>query len=379
MKIRRFYENAWNDLLRPGKVLVICGPRRAGKTTLLQSLLAGYSGKYFFGSGEDSAVREVFDSGNAELVRSAFAGYALVVIDEAQAINEVGRGLKLLADHAPETCIVASGSSSFDLANAVGEPPTGRKITRTLFPLAATELSAQFGNMVLRQRLDELLVYGMYPEIFTTENLRDKAELLGELRDAYLFKDILAYERIRNADKLRRLVILLAFQVGKEVSQNELSRALGLSVQTIDRYLDLLEKTFVLFKISGFSRNLRSEVTKTRRYYFWDNGILNAVVNNFNPLSLRSGEDVGALWENFLVSERIKRQHYHRIPANGYFWRTYARQEIDRVEECAGTLSAFEFKRNARKKIRPPEAWTNAYPDAEFSVVDQTNFTDFIC
>lgn len=379
MEIRRIYQEPLADLLVPGKVLALYGPRRAGKTTLLKTFLADYGGKYFFGSGEDSAVRRVLGSGDVSLIRSSFSGYDLVVIDEAQALPNIGSGLKLLVDHVPAVRAIASGSSSFDLANKIGEPLTGRKRTRTLFPLSALELSAQFGNMELRRRLEEILIYGAYPEIFTAENAADKIELLDELRDSYLFKDILAYEQVRNAEKLRQIVLLLAFQVGKEVSLNELSRSVGVSVPTIERYLDLLEKTFVVFRISGFSRNLRSEVTKTRRYYFWDNGVMNAVCGNFNLLALRDGGNVGALWENFLVSERLKRRHYRRLSENCFFWRTYAQQEIDWVEDLSGELSAFEFKWNPAAKTRVPAAWKEAYPDARFSVVHRDNFTEFVC
>ena len=377
MKIQRFYADKLANLLLPGKVLVLYGPRRAGKTTLLKTFLESFSGKVFYGNGEDASVREVLGSGNAAQIRSAFSGYALAVIDEAQALKNIGAGLKMLVDELPGIKVVASGSSSFDLANKLGEPLTGRKRTRTLFPLSTGEISAQFGNMVLRQRLEEILIFGTYPEIFTTESRELKIELLGELRDSYLFKDILAYDNVRNADKLRQIVTLLAFQIGKEVSLNELSRNVGVSVPTVERYLDLLEKTFVIFKICGFSRNLRSEITKTKRYYFRDNGVLNAVINNFNPLSLRN--DIGALWENFLVSERVKRQNYAGTSVRNYFWRTYLRQEVDWVEETDSALSAFEFKWSAKVRPRVPAAWKEAYPEAEFSVVSRENFTDFVC
>lgn len=377
MKIERIYDGKLGELLMPGKVLAIYGPRRAGKTTLLKTFLADFPRKAFHGNGEDANVQAVLGSGNAALIKSSFSGYDLVVIDEAQALHNVGNGLKMLVDELPHVKVIASGSSSFDLSNKIGEPLTGRKRVRTLFPLSASEISAQFGNMVLRQRLEEILVFGTYPEIFTTESRELKKELLRELRDSYLFKDILAYDSVRNADKLRQILALLAFQVGKEVSLNELSRSVGVSVPTIERYLDLLEKTFVIFKVAGFSRNLRSEITKTRRYFFRDNGVMNAVIDNFNLLGLRN--DVGALWENFLVSERIKRQSYAGTDGKNFFWRTYARQEIDWVEEHGTQLHAFEFKWNAKAKSRIPTAWKDAYPDAEFSVITPENFTEFVC
>ncbi len=378
MKIRRFYLDRIDSMLQPGKVLAIYGPRRAGKTTLIEDFLKTWKeGRFFLGTGEDRTVREVLGSSDVNLIRSAFSGYTLVVIDEAQALTNVGVGLKLLVDTLPDVKVIASGSSSFQLASGIGEPLTGRRRTATLFPVSAMEFSAEFGGMALRQRLDELLVYGSYPEILTIENARDKAEALHELCSSYLYKDILAFERLRNADKIHRLLSLLAFQVGKEVSITELGTGLGLNRLTVERYIDLLEKTFVIFRIPGFSRNLRSEVTKTSRYYFRDNGIMNAVVNNFNSFTMRSGDDVGALWENFIVSERLKKQEYARILSNNYFWRTYERQEIDLVEEREGRLYGYEIKHGKASPSAPP-LWKENYPDASYQVVSRQNFSDFI-
>lgn len=378
MKIRRYYLDRLASMLQPGKVLAIYGPRRAGKTTLIEDFLRVWTGgHYFLGTGEDRAVREVLGASDVNLIRSAFSGYALIVIDEAQALPNVGAGLKLLVDTLPEVKVIASGSSSFQLASGIGEPLTGRRRTATLFPISAMELKDEFGGMALRQRLEELLVYGSYPEILTMDRAQDKVEALHELRDSYLFKDILAFERLRNADKLHRLLSLLVFQVGKEVSITELGTGLGLNRLTVEHYLDLLEKTFVIFRIPGFSRNLRNEVTKTSRYYFRDNGIMNAVVNNFNPLSLRSGNDVGALWENFIVTERLKKQEYARILSNNYFWRTYERQEIDLVEEREGRLHGYEIKYR-KAKSSPPSLWKDNYPDASYQSITSQNFSEFI-
>lgn len=378
MKIKRYYLDRISSMLQPGKVLAIYGPRRAGKTTLIGDFLqTWHEGRYFLGTGEDRSVREVLESSDAILMRNAFSGYALVVIDEAQALSNVGAGLKLLVDTLPEVKVIASGSSSFQLASGIGEPLTGRRRTATLHPVSAMELAANFGGMALRQRLDELLVYGSYPEVLTTENGQEKAEALHELCSAYLFKDILAFERLRNADKIHRLLSLLVFQVGKEVSLTELGAGLGMNRLTVERYIDLLEKTFVIFRLPGFSRNLRSEVTKTSRYYFRDNGIMNAIVNNFNPLANRSGNDIGALWENFVVSERMKKQEYNRIMANNYFWRTYERQEIDLVEEREGRLFGYEIK-HGKASPSTPSLWSENYPDASYQVVSRQNFADFI-
>ena len=378
MKIKRYYLDRISSMLQPGRVLAIYGARRSGKTTLIEDFLKTWTdGRYFLGTGEDRAVKEVLGSSDVNLIRSSFSGYSLIVIDEAQAMSNVGAGLKLLVDTLPEVKVIASGSSSFQLASGIGEPLTGRRRTATLYPIAAMELDAEFGGMALRQRLDELLVYGSYPEVLTTENAQDKAEALHELCNSYLFKDILAFERLRNADKIHRLLSLLAFQVGKEVSITELGTALGLNRLTVERYIDLLEKTFVIFRIPGFSRNLRSEVTKTSRYYFRDNGIMNAVVNNFNPLSMRNGNDVGALWENFIVTERMKKQEYSRVISNNYFWRTYKRQEIDLVEERGGQLYGYEIK-YGKAKPSAPSLWKENYPDATYQVISRQNYADFI-
>ncbi len=378
MKIKRYYLDKLSSMLQPGKVLVIYGPRRAGKTTLITDFMSTWDGgRYFLGTGEDRSVREVLDSSDVNLIRSSFAGYSLVVIDEAQALSNAGIGLKLLVDTLPDVKVIASGSSSFQLANDLGEPLTGRRRTATLFPISAMEIAEEFGNMHLRQTLDDWLVYGMYPEIITIENKLDKAEALHELCNSYLFKDILSFERIRNADKIHRLLGLLAFQVGKEVSLSELGTGLGLNRLTVERYVDLLEKSFVIFRLPGFSRNLRSEITKTSRYYFHDNGIMNAIINNFNPIDKRSGIDVGALWENFIVSERRKKQEYKRLLTNNYFWRTYERQEIDLVEERDGELFGYEIK-YGKAMPRPPSLWRENYPTAHFEIISRQNFMDFV-
>jgi len=375
MMIRRYYSSRFPELLQAGKVLALYGPRRAGKTTLLKELVGSFQGRHFMTTGEDRTMQDLFASQSVNAIKNSFTSYDLVVIDEAQAIKDVGLGLKMLVDSLPNLKVVASGSSSFELSSKIGEPLTGRKRTLTLFPISALELSDNYGNMDIRQRLDELLIYGCYPEVLTTDGFSAKAELLAELRDSYLFKDILSLDRIRNPKKLHDLLTLLAFQIGKEVSLNELGGNLGLSKQTVERYLELLEKSFVIKRLTGFSRNLRKEVSKTCRYYFLDNGILNAVINNFNPPSLRN--DIGALWENYLFSERLKKQTYQGARTSSYFWRTYDQQEVDLVEEADGKLSGYEFKWKP-KKIKAPKAWRDAYPEASFETVSQENFLEFL-
>ncbi|MBN2858159.1 MAG: ATP-binding protein [Candidatus Delongbacteria bacterium] len=375
MHFIRYYEKDFDKYLKKGKVAVIYGPRRVGKTTLIEKYLESYSGKYYFGTGEDSDLKQVFGSQSVNTMKNFFGGYDLVVIDEAQMIPDVGIGLKILVDQIKDIKVIASGSSSFDLSNKLGEPLTGRKITLKLYPVSALELSENIGGMAIYQRLEEMMIYGTYPEVLNAANNDEKKQLLTELRDSYLYKDIIQLENIRNSSKIMDLLVLLSFQIGKEVSLNELSNSLDLAKQTVEKYLDLLEKTFVIKKIRGFSRNLRKEVSKTARYYFLDNGVLNSIGNTYNPLNLR--KDTGALWENYLFSERLKQQQYHNIYSNNYFWRTYDMQEIDFVEERDGKLFGYEFKFSP-KNIKAPKAWSENYPDSEFTQINKENFMDFI-
>jgi len=371
----RYLESQTDSILKKGKVFVLYGPRRVGKTELIRKIIAGFSGKIFTGTGDNQEVRELLSAQKLSQLQTAFGSYQLIFIDEAQRIPEVGYGLKLLIDHFPEMIIVVTGSSSFDLSNKIGEPLTGRNTIRTLFPISVIELYKQFGGMYVLQKLEDLIIYGAYPDILNASAAEDKKEYLMSVRDSYLLKDILELESIKNPSKLSDLLKLLSFQIGQEVSLNELSNSLGIAKQSVERYLDLLEKTFIIKKVGGFSRNLRKEVVKTARYFFWDNGIRNALINNFNPTGQRN--DLGMLWENFLYMERLKTKSYKRIFSNDYFWRTYDRQEIDLVEERDGNLYAYEFKWQP-KKVKAPKAWTDAYPDSEFQVISKENFLEFL-
>lgn len=375
--IYRYYDSKMSDSITSGKVFIIYGPRRVGKTTLIKKFLSGFSGKYYFGTGDDKLLRDVFESESTQKIKGAFSGYNLVVIDEAQRISNIGLGLKILIDQFPDLKVIASGSSSFELSNKVGEPLTGRQKIITLYPLSFLELKEEYGPMHSMEMLENFLIYGMYPETITSDNTKDKIEYITSLKNSYLFKDILELEDIRNSDKLLDLLKLISFQIGREVSLNELSTSLGLAKQTIERYLDLLEKAFVIKKVHGFSSgNLRKEITKTCRYYFLDNGIRNAVINNFNTINLR--DDIGMLWENFLFSERLKKQSYHKIYSNIYFWRTYDRKEIDLVEERDGELYGYEFKWG-NKKVKEPVLWKQTYSNAQYEVITKDNYLDFIC
>ncbi len=360
--------------VQPGKVVILYGPRRTGKTTLLHHFLEDKT-NYLLVSGDDRLVHEYLASQSVEKLRSLVGTTPLLVIDEAQKIDQIGLNLKLLVDHFPDLSIIATGSSTFELARQVGEPLTGRKKVLKLFPLSQIELSQIETVLETRAHLENRLVYGSYPEVILLASNVEKGIYLNQLANDYLYKDILDFEGIKKSRKLIDLLQLIAFQIGKEVSYSELGKQLGMSKGTVEKYLDLLEQAFVLVNVRGFSRNLRSEITKTSRYYFYDVGIRNALINNFNPLSTRN--DVGELWENYLVIERLKKQQYCAILSNNYFWRTYDQKEIDWVEEREGKLFAFEFKWKA-KKVAPPKLWSKTYPNSSFEVIHQDNYLEFI-
>ncbi len=363
-------------LLKKGKVLALYGPRRTGKTSYIKKILETQTSRIFQGTGDDIQVRDHIASQNLSLINTSFSNYDIIFIDEAQRIPEVGWGLKLMIDHLPNTVIIVTGSSSFELPGQIGEPLTGRKKTMMMYPLAMMEIGQTLGNMTIQQKLHEYLVYGTYPEVVTATTFEEKRAYLIELRNDYLFRDILELENIKNASKLTDLLKLIAFQIGQEVSLNELSNNLGIAKQTVERYLDLLEKSFVIKKVSGFSRNLRKEIVKTARYYFLDNGVRNAIINSFNDVNTRM--DMGMLWENFCFAERLKKQSYHELHVNNYFWRTYDRQELDLVEEKDDQLWGYEFKWGTRKKPKAPKAWTDNYPNASFKAITPENFMEFV-
>ena len=371
----RFYQNL-DDYLEKSKVLVIYGPRQVGKTTLLQKYLAQTQFKYKLDSGDNAAIQEILSSQDFNKILDYAAGYELLALDEAQHIPNIGMGLKILADQAPNLRIIATGSSSFELSGQVGEPLTGRKKTLTLYPLSQIELSKLYNDFELKQQLSQWLIFGSYPAVLTASNKNDKIDKLTELVNSYLLKDVLALERVKGSKVLLDLLRLLAFQVGSEVSLTELGRQLGLNYKTVARYLDLFEKSFVIFNLRGFSRNLRKEVTKKSKYYFYDNGVRNAIIANFNDLVLR--DDVGKLWEGFLVAERLKAQEYKRIHANNYFWRTWDQKEVDWVEEREGKLEGYEYKWSVKKKTQAPAEFLKAYPKAQFTVITPENYLDFV-
>jgi predicted AAA+ superfamily ATPase len=374
MYIPQIALNLLEEKATPGKVVVIYGPRRVGKTTLLKKYLEGRK-NYLFVSGEDIFIREFLSSESIDKLREFIGGHSLLVIDEAQFIPNIGLNLKLIVDHLPNVEVIATGSSTFDLAKQIGEPLTGRKHAIKMYPISQMELNVVESRSQIEAYRESRLIYGSYPEVITHENEGNRQEYLNEIVSSYLLKDILAFEGIQKSKKLIDLLILLAFQIGKEVSHHELATQLSMSRITIEKYLDLLEQVFVLINIRGFSRNLRKEVSKTSRYYFCDNGIRNALINNFNTINRR--DDVGALWENYLVMERLKKQDYISLRSHNYFWRTYDKKELDWVEEREGKLFAYEFKWG-QANAKAPRLWLETYPDSLFECINQDNYLSFI-
>lgn len=376
MMLPRFYDNL-SSYLKPNKVLFIFGSRQAGKTTLLKKFLSENKDKfrYKLDSGDDINLHVVLGSSDFKKIIEYAKGYDLIAIDEAQRIKGIGQGLKIMVDQVPNLKIIVTGSSSFELEGQIGEPLTGRKITLALCSLSQIEMGKIYNDYELKSRLDDYLIYGAYPEVLTSEVLNDKKRILEELVGSYLLKDILELEKVKSSKLLLDLLRLLAFQIGSEVSLSELGKQLGIEGKTVARYLDLFEKSFVIINIRGFSRNLRKEITKKSKYYFLDNGIRNAIIANFNPLEIR--DDIGKLWENFLVVERIKKQSYHQIYSNNYFWRTWNQKEIDWVEERDGKLFGYEFKWKS-KPLKAATAWTENYPDASLEIIDKENYLEFV-
>lgn len=371
--IKRAYD--LDEWIRPGKVLVIYGPRRVGKTTLLNHFLAVTKLKYKLDSGDNIRTQQVLSSQDFVLITEYASGYDLIAIDEAQQIPNIGMGLKIIVDQIPNIIVIATGSSSFELSGAVGEPLTGRKMTITLYPIAQQELLSMYNRHELRERLEEFLVFGSYPEVVTAKTRKDKIAILEEIVNSYLLKDVLALDRIKGSRVLLDLLKLIAFQIGGQVSLNELATQLKIDVKTVGRYLDILEKAFVVRRISGFSRNLRKEIVSKAKYYFWDNGIRNAVISQFNSLEIRN--DAGMLWESFMVTERIKKCAYQGIYGSFYFWRTYDGQELDLIEEREGKLFGYEFKWS-EKKVKMPKDWVATYRNAEIEIINKKNYLDFV-
>jgi len=372
--IKRHYNI--DKLIKPNKALIVYGPRRAGKTTLLNDFLKRTSLNYKLDSGDNIRIQQILSSQDFSQIKEYASGYELIAIDEAQQIPNIGLGLKILVDQVPGIRVIATGSSSFDLSQKLGEPLTGRKKTIILFPFSQGELLERYNKFELKENVENFLTFGSYPEVAVAKTRKAKIDILNELIDSYLLKDVFAIERIKAPKQLLDLLRLLALQLGSEVSLNELSNKILLDVKTISRYLDILEKSFVLKRLGSLRRNLRKEVSSKSKYYFYDNGVRNAIISQFNPLAERN--DVGALFENFVFIERIKNNNYKRKYGRNYFWRTYAGQEIDLVEERDGKLYGFEIKWSDKGKIRAPKDWTTNYKNTQYKIISTRNYLDFI-
>lgn len=376
MYLRRKIQDQVIQYLVPNKVVILLGPRRIGKSILINQVLEELDEPHLKLNGEDMSVQEVLARRTIQNYKNILGNKKLLVIDEAQNIPEIGNILKLIVDEVEGIRILVTGSSAFDILQNTGEPLTGRKKTIHLLSLSEQELDQVENPIEKMDNLRHRLVYGNYPELLHIKDDRDKADYLNEIVNAYLLRDILSFENIRNSDKILSLLRLIAFQVGGTVSNAELGRQLGMSKNTVDRYLDLLTKVFVLHQVSGFSRNLRKEITKSSKWYFYDNGLRNILIANMNPIELR--DDIGKLWENYSISERIKYQMYNRVIVNNYFWRTYDRQEVDWVEEREGKLFGYELKWNPSKQPKAPKAWTESYKNNTFTVINRDNFANWI-
>lgn len=374
MKIPRVYQNL-NKQLKPNKVLVIYGPRQVGKTTLLQDFLPSSGLKYKLDSGDNIKTREILGSQNFEIIKEYAEGYELIVIDEAQRIPNIGQGLKIMVDQIPNIRVIATGSSSFELSGQIGEPLTGRKSTLIFYPISELELAKIHNISELKNNIEERLLFGGYPEVITTMSKTGKIKILEKITHSYLLKDILELGKVKNSNILLDLLRLLAFQIGNEVSLTEIAKQLGIDYKTVARYLDLFQKAFVIYNLRGFSRNLRKETTKKSKYYFYDNGIRNTIISNFNSINLRN--DIGMLWENFLFIERLKKRSYKNIFANNYFWRTWDQKEIDLIEEKGGKLFGYEFKWS-KNKVKKPIEWLKTYSGSSFEIVSRENYLQFI-
>ncbi|MHB8443040.1 MAG: ATP-binding protein [Patescibacteria group bacterium] len=374
--IPRYIEKDLTDsIVNLNKVIIIYGARRVGKTTLVEHILKKLDYKILYINGDEIKYRDILSSGNFSKLDSLTHGYELIFIDEAQRIKDIGINLKILVDKSPDLKIVVTGSSSVGIANSISESLAGRDWVYNLYPISFLELSQETNNFFLNDQLEERLIFGSYPEIFSLGNSMDRITYLKQLSESVLYKDIFELQSIKHHEKVRDLLKLLSFQVGSEVSINELSNQLSLDNDTISRYIDLLEKSFIIFRLHGLSKNLRKEVRQKDKIYFYDNGIRNAIIDNFKFIKDR--DDIGKLWENFLISERIKLISYKKRYLSQYFLRTYTKVEIDYIEDYQGTLSAYEIKWGD-KMVQAPRYWKENYPKSNFSLINKDTYIDFI-
>jgi predicted AAA+ superfamily ATPase len=372
--IKRTLEKKLRGKLADAKTVIVYGARQVGKSTLLQHMFAQNADVLWL-YGDQPQTQRIFEEATPQKFKAILGSKKILVIDEAQMIQNIGLKLKMFTDYLTKVKVIATGSSSFDLANKVNEPLTGRKWEYELFPLSFREMSEATSVLTETHNLETRLIYGYYPEVAL--NSGEEKERLLELVNSYLYKDVLVWENLQKTEKLTKLLQALAFQVGAQVSYNELAGLVGLDLKTVEKYLDLLEKAFVIYRVTSYNKNLRNELKTSRKIYFYDNGVRNALISAFNPLELRN--DIGALWENFLMSELLKKDKYVKNFARRWFWRTKQKQEIDLIHEAEGVCRAYEFKWNARKKVACPETFKTAYPEIEFRVINRENFVDYIC
>lgn len=371
--IQRKLLSVLQEQMHKGKAIVLIGARQTGKTTLLKEVINDREHSLWL-NADDMEIRDMVQNLTLSRLQSMFGRYRYIVIDEAQRIENIGIQLKLITDNMPDVQLLVTGSFALEIANRVNEPLTGRKYEYKLYPLSFDELQAHFGLIEERTRLPLRLVYGAYPDVVCHPG--EEKTILAPLADSYLYKDVLQWERIKKPDKLFKLLQALAYQMGSEVSYNELAQIVGLDKETISNYIILLEQAQVIFRLGSFSRNLRNELKFARKVYFYDNGIRNALINNFADIAMR--QDVGALWENYLISERLKRNQYKGLYVNTYFWRTTQMQEIDYIEENNGKMYAFEFKWNPKKTAKQNPTFRKAYPDVEIQTITTDNYIDFL-
>lgn len=373
--IKRTLEDIILKNLDGKHAIIVMGPRQVGKSTLLHTMFSGKENVLWL-NGDEPDVQDLFEHATSTRLRALIGTARWVFLDEAQRIPEVGMRLKLITDQIPEVKLIATGSSSFDLSRKMNESLTGRKRELKLFPISFAEMVQQDGLLQESRMLPHRMVYGYYPEVVTSAG--DEKTVLRELTDSYLYRDILALDAVGKPDKLVRLVKALALQIGSQVSYNELAQLVGLDSKTVEKYVDVLEKCFIVFRLPSYARNLRNELKFSRKVYFYDLGIRNAVIGNFAPVESRNPEEVGRLWENFVIGERIKKNSYSSHFAQLFFWRSQQMKEIDLIEEENGQLNTFEIKWNPTEKVRVPKAFSEAYPDASFQIITPDNIDRFL-
>lgn len=372
--ITRIIEKQIKSSIKPQKATLIFGARRVGKTILLDNILKEFKGNYQLLNGEDITTHQLFEQNSIKRFQDFFGDLQLLVIDEAQSIPHIGQRIKLLVDNIKGLSVVATGSSAFDLLNKTGEPLVGRGYSFYLFPLSQEELNSVESPIDTLNNFESRLIFGSFPELNSMETVSEKTDYLKSIVNSYMLKDILTIDGIKNSSKMFNLLRLVAFQVGSEISYDEIAKKVGLSRNTVEHYLNLLSQVYVVFRLGAYSNNLRKEVTKSSKWYFYDNGIRNTLINKLMPLNMRNDE--GILWENYLISERIKNNYYHNLHNEYFFWRTYDKKEIDLVELSPnGNLSAFEFKWGD-KTPKIPAAFAKNYPDATFTVVNRNNYLE---